>query len=59
VPLFATHVGSVAQGITRPQFAVAADGQRFLLNTLSDEGNLSPITVVVNWTRRAREATVP
>jgi serine/threonine protein kinase/Tol biopolymer transport system component len=59
VALFATHVGSVAQGIARPQFAVTADGQRFLLNTLSDEANLAPITVVVNWARRARDGTVP
>jgi len=59
VPLFTTHVGSVAQGIARPQFAVTADGQRFLLNTLSDEANLSPITVVVNWARRARGGTAP
>jgi len=59
VPLFATHVGSVSQGIARPQFAVTADGQRFLLNTLSDEANLSPITVVINWARRARDGTAP
>jgi len=59
VPLFATHVGTVAQGIARPQFAVTGDGQRFLLNTLRDEANLSPITVVVNWPRRARDGAVP
>jgi Tol biopolymer transport system component len=57
VPLFAAHVGSVAQGIARPQFAVTADGQRFVLNTLSDEANVSPITVVVNWARRAGDAS--
>jgi hypothetical protein len=57
VPLFAAHVGSVAQGIARPQFAATADGQRFVLNTLSDEANLSPITVVVNWARRAGDAS--
>ena len=31
-------------------FAVAADGQRFLLNTLVDESSGAPLTVVLNWT---------
>jgi Tol biopolymer transport system component len=50
--LFATHVGALSQGITRPQYAVALDGQRFLMNALGDEGNQSPITMIVNWARR-------
>ena len=58
VPLFATHVGSVAQGIARPQFAVSADGQRFLMNNLSEDANLSPITVILNWARRPADASV-
>jgi Tol biopolymer transport system component len=30
-------------------FAVSADGQRFLLNVLDEKATQSPITVVVNW----------
>lgn len=30
-------------------FAVTADGQRFLLNTMVDESGGAPLTVVVNW----------
>jgi Tol biopolymer transport system component len=30
-------------------YAVSADGQRFLLNTLVDESGGAPFTVVVNW----------
>jgi hypothetical protein len=28
---------------------VTADGQRFLVNTLTEAANSSPIQVVVNW----------
>jgi eukaryotic-like serine/threonine-protein kinase len=31
-------------------YAVTADGQRFLLNTIVDESGGAPLTVVVNWT---------
>ena len=31
-------------------FTAAADGQRFLLNTLVDESGGSPLTIVLNWT---------
>jgi hypothetical protein len=38
----------------RPNFVfrydVAADGQRFLINTLPEDAEPAPITVVVNWT---------
>jgi serine/threonine protein kinase len=34
---------------TRNQYAVSADGQRFLINQASPSAPLSPITVVVNW----------
>jgi hypothetical protein len=30
---------------------VSADGQRFLVGAVVDEGGGSPITVVLNWTR--------
>jgi hypothetical protein len=35
----------------RPQYAVTADGQRFLVNALTAElGSQSPTTVLLNWT---------
>ena len=32
-----------------PQYVVAPDGQRFLMNTVVEDANTSPITVVLNW----------
>jgi Tol biopolymer transport system component/DNA-binding winged helix-turn-helix (wHTH) protein len=32
-------------------YAVSADGQRFLVGSVVDEGGGSPITIVLNWTR--------
>ena len=32
------------------QYAVTADGQRFLINTLAEEGAYNHISVVLNWT---------
>jgi Tol biopolymer transport system component len=54
VPLFttklATGVNIVPAGFqARAQYAVAADG-RFLMNVSADEGVISPITIVENWT---------
>ena len=34
---------------TAHQYAVAPDGQRFLVNTIVGEGETAPITVVLNW----------
>ena len=31
-------------------YAVAADGKRFLINTVKEETASAPITVVLNWT---------
>jgi eukaryotic-like serine/threonine-protein kinase len=49
-PLFQTRAfGGFANGV-RIQYAVARDGQRFLVNsTLRTDNNTSPVTVVVNW----------
>lgn len=33
----------------KQQYAVTADGQRFLLNMLTEESVTSPITLVLNW----------
>jgi Tol biopolymer transport system component len=50
VPLFRTNVGgAIAQGVTRQQYDVSTDGQRFLMNTLVEEANASPITLILNW----------
>ena len=49
VPLFVTRIGSAASpNVTRQQYMVSADGQRFLMNTLTEEAT-SPITVILNW----------
>jgi Tol biopolymer transport system component len=45
-PLFETHI---AMG-GRYQYAVSADGQRFLINTVPEQAASAPITVVLNWT---------
>ncbi len=34
----------------RFHYAVSRDGQRFLVNSLSEGEGTSPITVVLNWT---------
>ena len=53
--LFDPHTPS--NGITdfRNQYVPAADGQRFLVTTLVEEPNPSPITVVTNWTAEAKK----
>ena len=48
VPLFAAHVGGALQSNSWQQYIVSADGQRFLVNTLTEEA-ASPITVMLNW----------
>jgi Tol biopolymer transport system component len=45
-PLFETRI--VLGG--RYQYAISADGQRFLINTPSEQAASAPITVVLNWT---------
>jgi hypothetical protein len=30
-------------------YSVSGDGQRFLMNVPPDAGDLTPITVVINW----------
>jgi hypothetical protein len=41
--------GAIAQGVTRQQYAVSPDGQRYLMNMLVDEANATPITLILNW----------
>ena len=49
MPLFATRVGGAVQALERQQYVVALDGQRFLMSTVPDNINPSPITVILNW----------
>jgi Tol biopolymer transport system component len=49
VPLFPTHIGGALQPVTRQQYAVSADGQQFLMNTVPEETSSTPITVILNW----------
>ncbi len=47
VPLFATRVGGALQGVNRQQYIVSPDGQRFLMNAITEQA--TPITVILNW----------
>jgi hypothetical protein len=49
VPLFATRIGGALQGNLRQQYMVSPDGQRFLMNTISEGAAVSPITLLLNW----------
>jgi dipeptidyl aminopeptidase/acylaminoacyl peptidase len=49
--LFRADVGGPAGVGVRSQYAVSSDGQRFLVNTRSDDRHSSRITVVLNWTQ--------
>ena len=51
-PLFATNVRNFV-GLSRRQYDVTADGQRFLLNAAVGEQAAVPITLVQNWTAKA------
>jgi serine/threonine protein kinase/Tol biopolymer transport system component len=47
VPLFAFRAGTLLTNLA--PYAVSADGQRFLINTVVDMEPNAPLTVVVNW----------
>jgi serine/threonine protein kinase/Tol biopolymer transport system component len=47
-PLFSTRVSEFSNPF-RTSYAVARDGQRFLIDTLSENSPMPSITVVVNW----------
>lgn len=49
VALFPAHVVSAQGGFLRQQYAVTADGQRFLLNAVAEEAANAPITIIANW----------
>jgi hypothetical protein len=47
-PLFTTRVGGAVSAPFKQQYDVSPDGQRFLMNTVTDEA-AAPITVILNW----------
>ena len=42
-------------GAYKQQYAVAADGQRFLVNLDADEDTTSPINIIYNWKPSAND----
>jgi serine/threonine protein kinase len=51
-PLFVAPVRAFS-GLSRRQYDVSADGQRFILNAALEEKASVPITLVQNWTAKA------
>ena len=47
--LFDTRVPFIPPGFVRHNYAVAADGKRFLISTTGGEGPDAPLTVWLNW----------
>ena len=48
--LFVTQIKQIEGSLVFPQmYDVSPDGQRFLINTLLEEEDASPITLVINW----------
>jgi eukaryotic-like serine/threonine-protein kinase len=41
--------GGPLPGVSKQQYAVSSDGERFLVNLAVDEGSSSPITLILNW----------
>jgi serine/threonine protein kinase len=62
VPLFQTRLASGA-GISglmaKPQYAVASDGRRFLMNVAVEAAAAPPITIVLNWTEEPKRLIPP
>src|SRR5262245_13919267 len=48
VPLFATRVGAAVDPINGHQYIASGDGQRFLMNMVTDEATSAPIVVILN-----------
>jgi hypothetical protein len=49
VPLFSAHLGATTEAGLMQQYAVSADGNRFLMNAVTRDQTVSPITVVLNY----------
>jgi hypothetical protein len=41
--------GDVVPGGNKQQYAVSSDGQRFLMNVVTEERPVTPITVILHW----------
>ena len=54
VPLFTTHVGGAVQGGNLQQYAVAPDGQRFMMSAITDT-RTPAVTVILNWKPTVKE----
>jgi Tol biopolymer transport system component len=52
VPLFTTNIGGAVQSTLGHQYSVSSDGQRFLMNNLTEAA--PPMTVVLNWNPNSR-----
>jgi hypothetical protein len=55
IPLFATRTSGAVESYSRQQYMVSRDGQRFLMNTVTDEAT-APITVILNWSHGSQPA---
>jgi serine/threonine protein kinase/Tol biopolymer transport system component len=53
--LFETKIPLTSLTGDRNNFLVSADGQRFLINSLADERNTKPLTLVLNWEAEKRK----
>ena len=49
VALFATRVGGAIRGTYLQQYVVSPNGDRFLMNTVTNEASVAPVTVILNW----------
>ncbi len=49
VPLFVTNIGPAVQPVSRQQYVVSADGQRFLMSTIDAANASTPLEVVLNF----------
>jgi len=47
--LFQVHLRQPISVLDRVSYDVAADGQKFLINTKVDEPNAAPLSVILNW----------
>jgi hypothetical protein len=48
-PLFRTHTGDEVVGAFRDYYAVAGDGQKFLIDTTDEQAGRAGVTILVNW----------
>src|SRR5262249_53744428 len=47
--LFATHIKWMEIQAVAHHYAAAPDGQRFLINSATDDARSVPVTIVLNW----------